>query len=304
MMKRRSAIKGIALTAGAGWINPLHFSFSDSIAKRVIPSTGQKLPIVGIGTWQTFDVAENQEGRIRLTEVLKKVKELGGSVIDSSPMYGSSEAVVGDLTAQLDFQDQFFYATKVWTSGRQNGIDQMNTSFRLMNRKTMDLMQIHNLLDWQVHMKTLKQWKEEGKIKYWGITHYTNASHPRLAEIIKAEKPDFVQFNYAINDRHAEDQLLGVAQDNGTAVLVNRPFGGGALFRWSKNKILPEWCREYQIQSWAQFFLKYIIAHPAVTCVIPGTGKVEHAIDNMNAGYHITEGQEFQKKLLSTFNNL
>ena len=301
MMNRRKAIQKITLATGIGMsINPFTFKVSN-ISKRIIPSSGEKLPVVGIGTWQTFDVGNDQKRRSELQMVLEKVHKLGGSMIDSSPMYGSSEEVVGDLSKQLKFQDDFFYATKVWTSGKQEGIKQMNQSFRYMNRDIIDLMQIHNLVDWKTHMKTLKDWKESGKIKYWGITHYTNGSHDRLAEIIKAESPDFVQFNYAINDRHAERTLLDVAKDHGTAVIINRPFGGGQLFKWARNKELPEWCAEYGISSWAQFFLKYIIAHPAVTCAIPGTGKVEHAIVNLKAGYHVVEGREFQDKLLKTF---
>ncbi|WP_235297304.1 aldo/keto reductase [Portibacter marinus] len=303
-MKRRSAIKAITLMAGAKVLNPFQYPIEYSMTRRVIPSSGELLPVLGIGTWQTFDVGQDQDKKKELTSVLKKMNEMGGAVIDSSPMYGKSEEVVGDLTNQLSFSDEFFYATKVWTTGKQSGINQMKRSFELMRRKTMDLMQIHNLVDWEVHMKTLKEWKEEGKIRYWGITHYTNASHKSLATIIRKENPDFVQFNYAINDRHAEDHLLGVAKDHGTAVIINRPFGGGGLFSWARNKLLPEWCKDHEIHSWAQFFLKYIIAHPAVTCVIPGTGKLEHAIDNLKAGYKVTEGQEFQKKLLATFNSL
>ncbi|GLR17972.1 aldo/keto reductase [Portibacter lacus] len=299
-MKRRRAIKNILVSTTGLSLTSLNFDFAD-MEKRAIPSSGEMMPVVGIGTWQTFDVGNDVKKRLELKRVLTEVYKQGGKFIDCSPMYGSSEECVGDIASELNFQEDFFYATKVWTSGRQNGIDQMNQSFRLMKRETMDLMQIHNLVDWEIHVKILKEWKDAGRIKYWGITHYTDRSHDQLAQIIKAENPDFVQFNYSINDRHAEQKLLGVAAEHGTAVVINRPFGGGELFKWAKGKKLPEWCKDYSINSWAQFFLKYILADPSVTCVIPGTGKVEHAIDNMQAGYNLSVGKDLQKKLLKTF---
>jgi diketogulonate reductase-like aldo/keto reductase len=213
------------------------------------------------------------------------MKEKGGTVIDSSPMYGNSEEVVGELTSGLKIADHFFYATKVWTSGKKEGISQMNESFKKMRRDKMDLMQIHNLVDWKTHLKTLRDWKENGKIRYIGITHYTESAYDNLESIMKTEKPDFVQFNYSIDSREAEKRLLPAAKDLGIAVLINRPFGGGDLFGKVKGKTLPEWAKEYEINSWGQFFLKFILSHEAVTCVIPGTSKPNHHVDNMLAGY-------------------
>lgn len=257
----------------------------DKMIKRSIPSSEEMLPVVGLGTWQTFDVGNSKAELAVRKEVLMEMYRLGGTVIDSSPMYGSSEKVVGQLMAETNFQDRFFYATKVWTSGKQAGIDQMDSSFKKMRRSTMDLMQIHNLVDWQTHVKTLKAWKEKGKIRYWGITHYTDSSHSSLEKIIAMEKPDFAQFNYSIRSRNAEKSLFESCQKHNTAVIINQPYESGSLFRITKDKPLPDWCEEYGIQSWGQFFLKFILSHEAVTCVIPGTSKPKHTIDNMMAGY-------------------
>lgn len=257
----------------------------DAVLKRIIPSTNEKLPVVGVGTWQTFDVSATSEERDLLKGVLKTLLEKGGTVIDSSPMYGRSEEVVGDLSSELGVNNKLFIATKVWTNGRDNGIRQMNDSFRLMRRKQIELMQIHNLVDWQTHLKTLRTWKDEGKIKYIGLTHYTAGAHDRLASIISTEKVDFIQINYNLLDRHAEERLLPLAREQGVAVLINQPFESGTLFSRVKGKQLPSWAREFDCQSWAQFFLKFILAHPSVTCVIPGTSKPHHMLDNMGAGF-------------------
>jgi diketogulonate reductase-like aldo/keto reductase len=258
---------------------------NEAVMKRIIPSSGEKLPVVGLGTWQTFDVSESGAEREPLKEVLKTLIMKGGTVIDSSPMYGRSEEVVGDLSTALNLNDKLFIATKVWTNGRENGIRQMDESFRLMRRKKIDLMQVHNLTDWQTHLKTLRTWKEEGKIKYLGLTHYTRSAHDRLVDIIGKERVDFIQINYNLLDRHAEEKLLPVARENGVAVLINQPFESGSLFQRVKGKQLPEWTKELDCNSWAQFFLKYIISNPAVTCVIPGTSKPHHMLDNMGAAY-------------------
>lgn len=266
--------------------------------KRKIPVSGELLPVVGLGTWQSFDVGNDAEMHSRLTEVLQNMSKLGGAMIDSSPMYGSSEKVVGDLTSKLSFDDEFFYATKVWTSGKQKGIEQMNQSFRLMKREQIDLMQIHNLVDWKTHIKTLRQWKDEGKIRYWGFTHYTDSSHRMLSDLIKTEKPDFVQFNYSMGERHAENFLLNDAMENEVAVIINRPYQGGNLFRKVRDKELPSWAKDLDINSWGQFFLKYILGHPAVNCVIPGTSKVKHVVDNMGAGYGRLPGESERREML------
>jgi aryl-alcohol dehydrogenase-like predicted oxidoreductase len=251
--------------------------------QRAIPKSGELLPAVGLGTWQTFDVAGDVQGRAAARETLRLFVELGGRVIDSSPMYGSSESVVGELAAELGVQSSLFLATKVWTTGRAQGIEQMQTSAQRLRTKRIDLMQVHNLLDLQTHLKTLRAWKEEGKIRYIGFTHYTVGAHRELAALIKKEQPDFVQFNYSLVTRDAEKELLPVAAEYRTAVLINRPFEGSSLFQKVRGKPLPPWATELDCASWAQFFLKYILSHRAVTCAIPATRNPQHLSDNMRA---------------------
>jgi len=257
---------------------------SEPIMKRVIPSSGEQLPVIGVGTWQTFDVGTSPTERDPLKDVLRQLVEQQGSVIDSSPMYGNAERVIGDLSNAMGINNKLFMATKVWTSGREAGIRQMENSFSLMQRKQMDLMQIHNLVDWKTHYKTLQQWKEEKRIRYIGITHYVDSAHDEVAQIIQNNNIDFIQINYSIANRHAENNLLQTAIDNKVGVIVNQPFGGGGLFGRVRGKSLPEWAKEFDCNSWGCFFLKFILAHPAVTCVIPGTAKRSHMIDNLSAG--------------------
>ena len=257
---------------------------NEMVSKRIIPSTGERLPVVGVGTWQTFDVSASSDARNELKEVLEILISNGGTVVDSSPMYGRSEQVVGELSTSLGLNDELFVATKVWTTGKENGIRQMNDSLRLMQRDKLELMQIHNLTDWETHIKTLRAWKEEGKIRYIGLTHYTESAHERLASIISREEVDFIQVNYNMIDRNAEKKLLPLAQEKKVAVLINQPFESGSLFRQVKGKPLPAWAKEFDCHSWAQFFLKFILAQPAVTCVIPGTSKPDHMRDNIGAG--------------------
>lgn len=301
LYSRRDVLKITGLASLALGVPPLLSAFhsKEAVLKRVIPSSGQLLPVVGLGTWQTFDVGHATKEMIKLVQVLTEMNKLGGSVIDSSPMYGSSEEVVGKLTRKANLQDDFFYATKVWTKGKEAGIHQMDNSFRLMKREQMDLMQIHNLVDWKVHVKTLKSWKEKGKIKYWGITHYTDNAHLKLGEIIKAERPDFVQFNYSMLSRNAESSLFNSIEKNQTAVLINRPFESGNLFRITKGKPIPGWAKEYDINSWGQFFLKFILSNERVTCVIPGTSKPHHMIDNMMAGYGKMPDLKMREKMFN-----
>lgn len=286
-MTRRSVLK-LAGYAGLGAATfPLSalLNMDKTMLTRPIPSSGEALPVVGLGTWIQFDVGAAESERQPLREVLQRMADMGGKLIDSSPMYGQSEQVVGDLSVATGLADRFFYATKVWTSGRLAGIGQMEASLRKMQRKTMDLMQVHNLVDWRTHLKTLQQWKDEGKIRYVGVTHYTVSAHEQLEQIIKSHRIDFVQFNYSIRVRNAERRLLDAARDRGVAVIINEPFEKGELFGAVKGKALPEWAAEYDINSWGQFFLKFILSHPAVNCVIPGTSNPKHAADNMGAGY-------------------
>jgi diketogulonate reductase-like aldo/keto reductase len=251
---------------------------------RPIPSSGEQLPAMGLGTYRTFDVGTSVRAREPIKEVLRDFVALGGRVIDSSPMYGRAEAVVGDLAAQLGAQDKLFYATKVWTSGREDGIRQMERSMQRMRTQHIDLMQIHNLVDWQTHLKTLREWKEQGRIRYIGITHYTHGAFEQMEIIIQSERLDFIQFPYNIMYRYAEQRLLPLAAERGVAVLVNEPFEQGTLFGYTHGKPVPAWAADFDCTSWAQFFLKYILAHPAVTCAIPATSKPKHLLDNMQAG--------------------
>lgn len=252
--------------------------------KRRIPRDETELPAVGLGTWQVFDVGAGAAERAELREVLKLFAEAGGTVVDSSPMYGKAEGVVGDLAAGLGLRDKLFFATKVWTSGRDAGIRQMENSFKLMRAGRMDLMQVHNLLDVATHQKTLREWKAAGRIRYLGITHYHAGAHEDLGRLLRTREWDFAQFNYSLAEREAEATLLPLCAELGVAVVINRPFAEGALFRRVKGKELPAWAVEFDCASWAQFFLKWILSHPAVTCAIPGTGRTAHLKDNMQAG--------------------
>ena len=256
------------------------------LIKRTIPSTGEKIPVIGLGTYKSFDCRLSSENRRDLTQVLDLFFQAGGTVIDSSPMYGKAEAVVGELLREMNARDKAWLATKVWTSGERRGIGEMDESYRLMHAGPfMELMQIHNLVDWQTHYRTLRQWKDDGQIRYIGLTHYTSGSFGELMQILKAHPDiDFVQFPYSLEDRVAENRLLPFCRDNGVATLANRPIEQGALVRGSKRRDLPPWAADYGIKSWAQFFMKYLIAHPDMTCIIPATSNPAHMIDNLDAG--------------------
>jgi diketogulonate reductase-like aldo/keto reductase len=252
---------------------------------RPIPSTGEAMPVIGLGTWQTFDVGNNAAIRPQLRDVLKRLFDAGGKMIDSSPMYGTAEAVTGELLADMAARPQAFLATKVWTSGRDQGIAQMRQSAERFRSPLVDLMQIHNLVDWQTHLATLRRMKEQGTIRYLGITHYTTGSLEQLAGIIARERIDFVQLGYSIETRDAEQRVLPLCAERGVAVIVNQPFESGGLFRKVRGKDLPGWAAELDCASWAQLFLKYVVAHPAVTCAIPATDKPDHMADNAKAGF-------------------
>ena len=305
-LSRRELLKMSASLGLGAFFSPFLsiLEHNRQMLKRAIPSSGEMIPAVGLGTWIQFDVGSSDSERDPLRKVLELMVKQGGKVIDSSPMYGNAEEVVGDLTVDIGHPDHFFYATKVWTRGRESGINQMNASMRKMRRETMDLIQVHNLVDWQTHLATLDEWKKEGKIRYKGVTHYTDASHDDLEEIIRGRDIDFVQFNYSIRERNAEKSLLDAAMDNDVAVLINQPYGGGSLFQAVSGKALPGWASEYDISSWGQFFLKYILSHPAVTCVIPGTSDPEHLVDNMGAGYGKMPDEKARKEMLRYFNSL
>ncbi len=285
--ERRKLIKnGLGVLAVMAAYPQLAISQVNSIPliKKTIPSTGESIPVIGLGTSRTFDVSQHAE-QLKLLPVLEAFFANGGSLVDSSPMYGAAQETVGRLLDKLDRTETLFSATKVWIEGEQAGIDQMQQSMGLWSIDSFDLMQIHNLKDWQIHLETLREWKSQGKIRYIGITTSHNRFHEELADIMKKESLDFVQFTYNIDNRTSEKSLLPIAFDKGIAVLVNRPFQRGDLFRRVKGKELPAWAGELGINSWGQYFLKFAVSHPAVTCAIPATSKVKHMVDNMQAGY-------------------
>ena len=266
---------------------------------RPIPRTGEELPVIGMGTWRTFDVDGASE-KERLREVLRRLFEAGGRVIDSSPMYGRAEQTVGEL---LGPSPRPFLATKVWTSGRDEGIAQMRRSMKLMwpsgQGRAFDLMQIHNLVDWRTHVRTLREWKDAGTIRYWGITHYTSGAFEEMEQIVKNEKPDFVQIPYSVGVREAEDRLLPACADARVAVLVERPFEAGSLLRDVLHRPLPSWAAEIDCTSWAQILLKWILGHPAVTCPIPATSNPEHMADDVRAGSGRLPDQAFRRRIVA-----
>jgi diketogulonate reductase-like aldo/keto reductase len=290
------ALAGLALAPGARGAERMH--------TRAIPSSGEALPVVGLGTWQTFDVGGDRAARGPLREVLQALYGTGGRLVDSSPMYGSSESVVGELCAELGICEPLFMATKVWTQGRDDGVRQMQRSIERMRAGRMDLMQIHNLVDVEVHTKTLQAWKAEKRVRYIGITHYTASAHRELERLMKTKRYDFVQVNYSLEEREAEDRLLPLALELGVAVLVNRPFATGGMFGRTRGQPLPAWAAELGIQSWAQYFLKWIAGHPAVTCVIPATSKPVHMRDNAGAGLGAMPDEALRRRMAEHYSTL
>ena len=273
------ALAGLALTRAAHCTQRMH--------TRAIPSSGEALPVIGLGTWQSFDVGGNAAAQAPLKEVLQALFETGGRVVDSSPLYGSSESVVGELCAQLGICEPLFMATKVWTQGREDGVRQMQRSFERMRAGRMDLMQVHNLVDVETHTKSLLEWKAQKRVRYIGITHYASSGHAAVERWLKTKQYDFVQINYSLDEPESERGILPLARELGVAVMVNRPFATGGMFRRTRGKPLPAWAAELGIESWAQYFLKWIVAHPAVTCAIPATSKPAHMRDNAGAGHGV-----------------
>lgn len=256
----------------------------EAMLTKPIPGTGEALPVVGLGTSDTFDVDPAGAPVGPVGEVYDAFVAGGGTVLDTSPMYGRAEAVLGALMKARGNRQRMFVATKVWTRGREAGSAQIAESMRLLGTTRLDLLQIHNLVDWREHVPTIRALKDKGVIRYAGITHYTVASHADLMQVLGEQKFEFVQFNYSIVTRDAEERLLPFCQDRGIAVLVNRAFEDGRLFQMTKDKALPPWAADFDCTSWAQFFLKFVISHPAVTCVIPATAKPKNQLDNLRGG--------------------
>jgi diketogulonate reductase-like aldo/keto reductase len=271
--------------------------------QKPIPVSGEKLPVIGMGSSRTFDVGEAQ-ARSALLPVLQAFFDEGGALIDSSPMYGHAEQVLGELLQKADNKQALFAATKVWVEGKQQGIEQMQRSMRRMAVKRFDLMQIHNLLDWQVHLDTLRTWKNEAKVRYIGITTSHGRFHDQLELILDSEPLDFVQFSYNIANRAVEKRLLPLAHERNIAVLVNRPYARGDLFRVVKGKALPDWAAEFDCNSWGQYFLKYVVSHPHVTCAIPATSSLKHMLDNMGAGFGRLPDAAMRKRMEVYFASL
>ncbi len=252
--------------------------------RRPIPASGESLPVIGLGTYRVFDVAPGSTEYARLPGVLEALFAAGGSVIDSSPMYGRAEETTGELLAAAGSRRQAFVASKVWVEGRDAGRRQMDASLRLLRAEPLDLMQVHNLVDWRNQLATLREWKQAGRIRYIGVTHYHASAYDELAAVLRAERLDFLQINYSLDEREAERLILPLAAERGLAVLINRPFGGGGLLRRLRDRPLPAWAAEIEATSWAQLLLKFVLGQPAVTCVIPATSRPEHMADNAAAG--------------------
>jgi diketogulonate reductase-like aldo/keto reductase len=270
------------------------------VLTRTIPKTGEAIPAVGMGTWLTFDLGETATAADRASraEVLRRLFGGGGRVIDTSPMYGAAEAVVGELLAQGHPPARPFLADKVWTSGQAAGVEQMEESLRRLRVERIDLMQVHNLLDWRTHLPTLRAWKEQGRIRYIGVTHYQLAAFAELEQILRTEEIDFLQVPYSLAVREAAERLLPTAAERGVAVLAMRPLQKGVLPREAHRRPLPDWAGEIDCTSWPQLFLKFVLAHPAVTCAIPATHNPEHVADNMRAGLGRLPDQRLQRKMI------
>jgi diketogulonate reductase-like aldo/keto reductase len=283
---RRRFIRCLAAAGLLPLLPRMNAMAAPAMITRPIPSSGEAMPVIGLGTWSVFDVGEDPKARAPLKEVVRRLVDAGGRMIDTSPMYARAEAVTGDLVAELGLRPRIFLATKVWTSGTEQGIAQMRRSAERLRTEVIDLIQIHNLQDWRTHLATLRQMKAKGQVRYIGITHYTTSSLPELARILESEPGiDFVQFGYSLATRDAETKLLPVAASRGVATIVNQPFETGDMFRRVRGKPVPEWAADFDCTSWAQLFLKYILAEPAVTAVIPATANPEHMADDLKAGF-------------------
>ena len=260
---------------------------------RPIPASGEAVPVIGLGTWQVFDVGPRAPERGRLQDVLatfaaEAASDAGGAdgkpMVDTSPMYGNAETVLGDLMAARDLRPGLFVATKVWISGREAGIQQMEAAMRKLRVESVDLMQVHNLVDVETHLDTLQGWQRDGRVRYVGVTHYTASAHEALAQVIARHAVDFLQVNYSVGEPEAESRLLPLARDRGVAVIVNRPFGGGGLLRRLASTPVPAWAGELGCETWGKLLLKWVVSHPAVTCAIPATSQPAHLRDNLKAG--------------------
>jgi diketogulonate reductase-like aldo/keto reductase len=299
---RRSFIKQSALAATA-CLMPMEIKNKNQISKilhRTIPSTGEQIPAIGLGSWLTFDVGSSPSEMQPVKSVIKSFYEAGGRLIDSSPMYGRSEQAIGQAAAELGLTDKLWMITKVWTSGENQGKTQIENSKNLF-KTWPKLLQVHNLQDMKTHLRTLRALKEAGRIKYIGLTHYVNSAHDQLAALIKSEKPDFIQVNLSIRNTAAEDYLIPLAADQGVGVIINRPLETGALFNAIGQAPLPPWAMEYNINTWAAYFLKYLVSNKNITCVIPATRRMDHVRENMEAGRGEMVDEKMRNKMKEYF---
>lgn len=305
-LNRRQFLKASAGAAVLGVVGPLPlWAAKDTLIRRAIPASGEQIPVIGLGTARTFNVDETDaQAMAPLRGVMEAFYQGGGRVVDSSPMYGNSETVVGVLAKDLGVADELFMATKVWTRGRKEGIEQMERSRERMGGGRLELIQVHNLVDLKTQLDTLKHWRDEGRVQYIGITHSRSSAHDELTRIVQTEPLDFVQLNYNIAARNAEERLLPAAADRGVAVIVNEPFESGSLFRRVRSQSLPEWAGEVGARSWAQYFLKYIVSHPAVTCAIPATSDPRHAADNIGACHGVLPDSTQRRRMVAYFEGL
>ncbi len=303
-ISRRRAAKLIG-AAAAGAFLPLGtsriYAADSSSLLRSVPKTGEKLPVIGLGSAVAFDVRPGSPQLIPLGEVLARFVKHGGKLIDSAPLYGNAERVIGELASRSHLRDSLFIATKVLATSVPEGISQMERSLQLFRTRTIDLMQVHNLVDVDREMSSLREWKAKGRIRYTGITYSEDRGHGEVERVMKLQKPDFVQINYSLVDRAAAHRILPLARDLGMGVIINRPFGGGGIFKEISAKPLPAWAAEFDCHSWAQFLLKWIVAHPAVTCVIPATNNPQHLEDNMGAGVGRLPDAKTRARMASLF---
>jgi len=299
----RRAFLRVSGTAGLlAALGPTVGAAGEGMRRRAVPSSGERIPIVGLGSARTFDVnPDDQVALETLAGVMRNFFDGGGRVVDSSPMYGQAERVIGKLAARLGITEELFMATKVWTRGEAQGIAQMERSAERMGVARLDLIQVHNLVDLRTQLATLKRWREEGRVRYIGVTHSRTASHDELTRLVRSEPLDFVQLNYNIQERNAERRLLPAAAERGVATLINEPFEKGLLFRRVRGRELPEWAGEINCRSWAQLFLKFILGHPAVTCAIPATSNPSHAADNVQAGHGALPDASQRERMARTF---
>ena len=288
----------VALSTGLQ-INPAIASSGQH--RRIIPSSGESIPAVGLGSWLTFGIdPEDKEDMAQRERIMREFLKRGGGMLDSSPMYGNAQDVIGRSLKRIGEHKDLFSATKVWTHGNRAGLLQMEESRSLWGLPTLDLMQVHNLMDWQTHLPNLRAMKQRGDIRYIGVTTSHGRRHEELMKIMKTQSIDFVQFTYNVLDREAEQYLLPLAADKGIAVIINRPYQRGGVFDYVGNKPLPGWAKEIDCKNWAQFFLKFIISHPAVTCAIPATSRVDHLQENMEAAYGRLPDEKMRIKMART----